>query len=98
MRRYESTLTSNGQVTLPPDVREHLGLTDGDRVSFVIKGSGEVILQVPKYSTLDSLAGVAGKLDRSLDFEEMLEIARDDALVDKYVRSRQRSSAQQMGS
>lgn len=54
--------------------------------------------RTPKYSSLDSLAGAAGRLDRSLDFDEMLEIAREDALVVKYGRSRQRDNDQHFGS
>lgn len=60
MKRFASTIAGKGQVTLPAEVPEHLGLTQGDRFSFVIKESGEVMLQAPKYPTLDSLAGAAG--------------------------------------
>ncbi|HSF42529.1 MAG TPA: AbrB/MazE/SpoVT family DNA-binding domain-containing protein [Thermoanaerobaculia bacterium] len=32
-----ATVTSKGQITLPKEVREHLHLSEGDRVEFVIE-------------------------------------------------------------
>jgi AbrB family looped-hinge helix DNA binding protein len=34
----QTTLTSKGQVTIPRDVRQHFGLTQGMAVTFEIKG------------------------------------------------------------
>jgi AbrB family looped-hinge helix DNA binding protein len=39
-----ATLTTKGQVTIPKDVREHLGIDKGDRVSFVVQEDGSVIV------------------------------------------------------
>ena len=86
MKRFASTITSKGQVTIPKEVREHLGLKQGDRIFFVIERSGEVKIKVPKYPNLESLAGAAGTLDTPLEFEEMLRIAREDALEEKFTR------------
>jgi AbrB family looped-hinge helix DNA binding protein len=86
MKRFAATITSKGQVTIPKAVREHLGLKQGDRISFVIEPSGEVKIKTPKYPNLDSLAGAAGALDTPLEFEEMLRIAREDALEEKFAR------------
>lgn len=41
--RYSSSLTSKGQVTIPQEIRNRLGLTTGDRVNFVIEGDRTVI-------------------------------------------------------
>lgn len=38
------TMTSKGQITIPKDVREELGLTPGTRVSFSRNASGEIVL------------------------------------------------------
>jgi len=83
-----STITSKGQVTIPVEVRKYLGLSAGDRISFVIDRSGNVVLRVPKYPTVASLAGAAGKLDHSMEMEKMLEIARENAVEDEYRTSR----------
>jgi AbrB family looped-hinge helix DNA binding protein len=40
MREIISTITSKGQVTIPAEVRKHLGLKTGDKVGFVIGDKG----------------------------------------------------------
>ena len=41
MRQIVSTVTSKGQVTIPADVRKHLGIKQGDKLSFVIRAEHE---------------------------------------------------------
>ncbi|HET6180307.1 MAG TPA: AbrB/MazE/SpoVT family DNA-binding domain-containing protein [Candidatus Sulfotelmatobacter sp.] len=41
--KYSSTISSKGQVTVPQEIRNRLGLTTGDRVDFVIEGERTVI-------------------------------------------------------
>ena len=40
-----ATVTTKGQVTIPKDVREHLGVETGDRLSFVVQEDGTVIVK-----------------------------------------------------
>jgi len=40
----EATITSKGQVTIPKDIRDHLGLKDGEKIVF-IERTGEVIIR-----------------------------------------------------
>lgn len=40
-----TNLTSKGQVTIPKQVREALGLKPGDGVEFAVSAGGEVIVQ-----------------------------------------------------
>jgi len=40
-----ATMTTKGQVTIPKEVREHLGIETGDRLSFVVQEDGTVIVQ-----------------------------------------------------
>ena len=40
-----ATLTTKGQVTIPKEVREHLGIDTGDRLSFVVQEDGTVIVK-----------------------------------------------------
>ena len=40
-----ATLTTKGQVTIPKEVRDHLGVETGDRLSFVVQEDGTVIVK-----------------------------------------------------
>jgi antitoxin PrlF len=84
MKEIPSTITSKGQVTIPAEVRKHLGLKQGDKVAFVLDDAGKVELKAPKYPTVASLAGAAGTLSKPRNIEEMLAIAREDALEEEY--------------
>lgn len=39
-----ATLTTKGQVTIPKDVRDHLGVDTGDRLNFVVQADGTVLV------------------------------------------------------
>lgn len=41
--KYSSTISSKGQVTVPQEIRNRLGLSTGDRIDFVIEGERTVI-------------------------------------------------------
>lgn len=79
-----STITSKGQVTIPAEIRRHLGVATNDKLSFVINDMGEVHLKSPRYSTIDSLRGAAGSLKNNLSKNELLEIAHEDAIAKKF--------------
>jgi len=56
----ESKLTSKGQITIPKEARELLGLRPGDRVKFVLQ-PGQLVM-LPKAQTTDAAAAIdAGK-------------------------------------
>ncbi len=40
-------LTAKSQITVPKEVRQHLGLQPGDQAYFFIKNNGEVIINRP---------------------------------------------------
>lgn len=42
--KIQSKLSANGKTTLPKVVREALGLSQGDKIRYVIRPEGEVIL------------------------------------------------------
>ena len=52
----EATLTSKGQITIPKQVRETLGLESGDRIEFV--GTDKGYLIVPAKRDLAALCGM----------------------------------------
>ena len=43
MRKYSSSLSSKGQVTVPQEIRKRLGVAPGDRIDFVVEGDRTVI-------------------------------------------------------
>jgi antitoxin PrlF len=78
MRELVSTLSSKGQITIPVEVRKYLGIGEGDKLAFVIEDEGGVRVVAPRYTTIASLRGAAGKLARPLSWEEMRAVARED--------------------
>jgi antitoxin PrlF len=40
-----ATLTTKGQITIPREVREHLGVETGDRLSFLVQEDGTVLVK-----------------------------------------------------
>jgi antitoxin PrlF len=52
-----ATLTSKGQLTLPKEIRERLGLTTGSRLDFNIDDKGMIVAR-PVATTALGLAGL----------------------------------------
>jgi antitoxin PrlF len=84
MKEIISTITSKGQVTIPAEVRRHLGLHTNDKISFVIDAGGEVRLRAPRYPDIASVAGAAGTLKEPLSWEQMQRIAHEDRLAEEH--------------
>lgn len=96
VKEITSTISSKGQVTVPVEVRKRLGLSVGEKISFVIEDGGEeevgeegevgggvrvrVRVQAPKYRDLSALRGAAGSLKAPLTWHEMRAIAREEAV------------------
>ena len=78
MKEIVTDVGREGQVVIPPEVRELLGLDPDGRVAFVITDEGLVQLRPPLAEVIEALRGVAGSLDRPLPWEEMERIARED--------------------
>jgi AbrB family looped-hinge helix DNA binding protein len=58
-----ATVTSKGQITIPKKVRQALHLAPGDRVEFLIDGSGKVLVRPGKADVAD-LKGLLHKRGR----------------------------------
>lgn len=84
MKEVISTISSKGQLTIPAEVRRHLGVQSHDKVAFVIESEGEVKLRVPRYTDIDSVVGKAGSLRTPLSWREMRTIAKEDRMRRKY--------------
>jgi AbrB family looped-hinge helix DNA binding protein len=79
-----STITTKGQLTIPVAIRRRLGLRDRDQIAFVIDEAGRVELQVPRYSTVASVAGAVPALKKPMSWQEMRDVAREDHLLTKH--------------
>lgn len=56
---------SKGQVTIPKDVREVLGVSNGDRVTFIVEGSTVRIVNSALYAMQLLQNEMAGEADRA---------------------------------
>ncbi|HEV8574756.1 MAG TPA: AbrB/MazE/SpoVT family DNA-binding domain-containing protein [Dehalococcoidia bacterium] len=70
-------MTTKGQVTIPKEVRDHLGVETGDRLSFVVQEDGTVVVK-PITRHVRELGGLLERSgQRSVSIDEMDEgIAR----------------------
>lgn len=69
-----STLTKKGQVTIPKEIRNILGIKEHDKVMF-IKKDGDIILKHINGDIFD-LRGILKPLKRHEDFEKIRSITR----------------------
>lgn len=65
-----ATVTSKGQITIPREVREALGIEAGDRVEFVAQEKG-VYTVVAATRDVRHLKGLVGKPPRPVSVEDM---------------------------
>lgn len=56
---------AKGQVTIPKDVRKVLGVTGGDRVSFIVKGNSVRIVNSAIYAMQVLQSEMAGEAERT---------------------------------
>jgi len=74
----QATITSKGQITLPKALRDHLHLSAGDRVEFILEDNN-VVRMVPRTTSITRLKGMLPKPKRPVSLEEMDEaIAKGD--------------------
>jgi AbrB family looped-hinge helix DNA binding protein len=75
-RRYFSSVSPKGQITLPVEIRKELGLQPRDQVEIELR-DGQVTVQ-PATSRLLRHYQRAGKLEKPLTWTQIEEIAHED--------------------
>ncbi len=81
-----ATLTSKGQVTIPKEVRQQLGIGQGDRLEFVVEDDGSLTVR-PLRASVRELAGLLHRPSRrAVTLREMKEavselLADDDERI-----------------
>lgn len=73
-----ATMTSKGQITIPKNIRDSLGLETGDKVNFLIDNEGVVSL-IPVIKDVTILKGLVNKPQHSITVEEMKAVVKKRA-------------------
>lgn len=71
----QAKITSKGQITIPKEVREQLGLRPGDRIGFVRENGHFRLQKVLTESPFDKWAGYLKELEGQ-DVDEVIEEMR----------------------
>jgi AbrB family looped-hinge helix DNA binding protein len=69
-RAHTTKVTSKGQITVPKPIREHLNLTKGDRIEFLIGINGTVTI-MPATADVRQLKGMIAKPAKTVTVAEM---------------------------
>ena len=73
-----TTMTSKGQVTVPKQMREALGLKPGSEVVFEYAGAGRATLRPAGRPAPNRFAKVRGSLKVRLSTDEIMALLRGD--------------------
>jgi AbrB family looped-hinge helix DNA binding protein len=87
----EFTLSPKGQITLPKDLRDALGLQPGDQLVFSVI-DGEVVM-IPKSINFNDLAGLLGSPPNGRASLEEIDAAVTDAAGNDVVDEGRRSKS-----
>lgn len=77
---FESTITSNGTVTIPKEVRARLHLRSGHKLRFVVENGSRAII-TPVSRRLSDLAGILPKPGKIVTLGEMDEAIASGAIA-----------------
>ena len=75
----EAKLTSKGQLVIPKKIRDYMNLQPGDRLDFVVRDDGEVVIR-PVVSEVRDLRGMLKKKGgKPVSVESMKRVVRKRA-------------------
>jgi antitoxin PrlF len=86
-KKISGKITRKGQVTIPHEIRNFLGIEEGDRIAFIIKDNQEVVVLGVKKTNLDDLFGSLKPNKPIAENEDYLKIrdeAIEKAILDKW--------------
>ncbi len=70
-------MTTKGQLTIPKELREMLGIEEGDQIKFIIdKKKGEIKVEPYRPKKLSEILKNRIKVDESIDIEKIREVAQ----------------------
>jgi antitoxin PrlF len=73
--RVTATVTNKGQVTLPREVRERLGVPQGGPITFALE-EGQAVVVTPADLSVRRLKGILGRPRHSLTIGDMDDVIR----------------------
>lgn len=91
-----ATLTSKGQLTLPKEIRERLGLTTGSRLDFSIDDKGMIVAR-PMATTALGLAGLLTRPGRKPVSQQAIDNAIEATAAELNPRARPRAKPRKVG-
>jgi AbrB family looped-hinge helix DNA binding protein len=69
-RSHTTKVTTKGQITVPKPIRDHLNLTKGDRIEFLIGVNGRVTV-MPATADVRQLKGMIAKPTKTVTVADM---------------------------
>lgn len=73
-----TTLTSKGQVTIPKEVRDKLGLRPHDRITFVVQDDHATLRRMPRLEELVGSLPSLASLGLDMTIEEAIDLAKEE--------------------
>jgi len=83
-KEYIATVTSKGQVTIPVEIRELLGISAQDKIVFRLGKDHKIEIE-PLPMTLEEAFGSVSPLNMPENFDEIHRIAREER-EDKWIK------------
>ncbi|WP_078555266.1 AbrB/MazE/SpoVT family DNA-binding domain-containing protein [Bacillus alkalicellulosilyticus] len=81
MELVSGKMTSKGQITIPKELREKLGLNEGDQFKFLIENDEVRIEPIRKKYLSQAIGRIISK--EEIELEKMREVTQEDA--SKYI-------------
>jgi AbrB family looped-hinge helix DNA binding protein len=72
-------ISPNGQITIPPDIQEQLGLLPGTEIQLEVIGDTLQLRKQPiPHQEAEIIAALRGKATRSLTTDDIMQLTRAD--------------------
>jgi AbrB family looped-hinge helix DNA binding protein len=83
-KTIQASVTSQGQVTIPAEIRKQLGIGKPGKIAFVIDGD-DIRLRVPRLTLEDVRASIPGIPGTSEDLDDEIEAAQMEEIKRLFV-------------
>lgn len=86
VKTFQSTISSKGQVTVPADIRRHLGLSAGDWIWFIVTDEGAVEVRAERLTLEDVIGSIEALPGESDDLDREIREATEEKMARKMRR------------